>query len=79
MVRGLLGAGASLEHRLYGSRASAAVARGLSACGPRALEHRLSRCGGWAFWLRGMRDLPEPETEPVSLALAHLGGKTIKT
>ena len=31
--------------RALGVRASAVVARGLSSCGSRALEHRLSRCG----------------------------------
>ena len=28
--------------------ASVVVARGLSSCGSRALEHRLSSCGAWA-------------------------------
>ena len=36
------------EHRLQGTRASAAVARGLSSCGSRAVEHRLSSRGAWA-------------------------------
>ena len=31
-----------------GSWASVVVARGLSSCGSRALEHRLSSCGAWA-------------------------------
>ena len=49
-VSGLLVAVASLvsEHRLQGTRASAAVARGLSSCGSRAVEHRLSSRGAWA-------------------------------
>ena len=49
-VCGLLVAVASLvsEHRLQGTRASAAVARGLSSCGSQALEHRLNSCGAWA-------------------------------
>ena len=33
---------------------SVAVARGLSSCGSRALECRLSSCGTWAHLLRGM-------------------------
>ena len=33
------------EHRLQGTRASVVVAHGLSRCGSRALEHRLSSCG----------------------------------
>ena len=35
------------EHRLCGARASAVVARGLSSCSSRALEHRLSSCEPW--------------------------------
>ena len=31
-----------------GVRASVVVAGGLSSCGSRALEHRLSTCGAWA-------------------------------
>ena len=38
--------------------------------GSRALERRLSSCGAWAQWLRGMWDLPGPGLEPVSPALA---------
>ena len=33
------------EHRLQGTRASVVVAHGLSRCGSRALERRLSSCG----------------------------------
>ena len=44
--------------------ASVVVAHGLSSCGSRALEHRLSSCGMW--------DLPGLGIEPVSPAL--LGG-----
>ena len=31
-----------------GAQASVVVARELSSCGSRALEHRLSSCGAWA-------------------------------
>ena len=44
--------------------------RRLSSCGSRALERRLSSCGSRAQLLRGMWDLPRPELEPVSPALA---------
>ena len=48
-VHGLFAVMASLvEHRLEGTRASAAVARGLSPCGAQTLEHRRSSCGAWA-------------------------------
>ena len=53
-----------------GAWAPAAVARGLSSCGLRALEHRLSSCGPWAQPLRGTRDPPRPGPEPVSPAPA---------
>jgi len=43
---------------------------GLSGCGSPALEHRLSSCGARAKVLCGMWDLPEPEIEPMSPALA---------
>ena len=56
--------------RAPGMRASVVVARGLSSCGLRALELRISSCGAWAQLLRGMWDLPRPGLEPVSLALA---------
>ena len=36
-----------------GARASALAARGLSSCGFRPLEHRLSSCGTWAQWHLG--------------------------
>ena len=52
------------------TRASVVVASGLSSCGLRALEHRLSSCGARAQLLRGMSDLPGPGLEPVSPALA---------
>ena len=38
--------------------------------GARALEHRLSSCGAWAWLLHGMWDLPGSGIEPMSLALA---------
>ena len=53
-----------------GTRASVVVAGGLSSCGPRALERRVSSCGAWAQLLRGLWDLPGPGHEPVSPALA---------
>ena len=53
-----------------GTRASVVVARGLSSCGSRALERRLSNHGSRAQLLRGMWDLPGPGLEPVSPALA---------
>ena len=59
-----------VEHGLQGARASAAVARGPSSRGSRALEHRLSSCGAQAQPLRGTRDPPGPGPEPVSPTLA---------
>ena len=53
-----------------GVRASVVVAHGLSSCGSRALECRLSSCGSWAQLLHGMWDLPGPGLEPMSPALA---------
>ena len=53
-----------------GAQSSVVVACGLSSCGSQALEHRLSSCGSQAQLLRGMWDLPGPEIEPVSPALA---------
>ena len=71
-ARGLLIAVAPLvaEHRLQGTRASAAVACGLRSCGSRALEHRLSSCGVWAESHCGTWDLPGPGIEPASPASA---------
>ena len=43
---------------------------GFSNCGSQALERRLSSCGARAWLLRGMWNLPGPELEPVSPALA---------
>ena len=53
-----------------GAQASVVVARGLSSCGLRALEHRLSNCGSRAQLLHSLWDLPRPGLEPVSPALA---------
>ena len=53
-----------------GTQASVVVARGLSSCGLRTLERRLSSCGAWPQLLRGMWDLPGPELESVCPALA---------
>ena len=46
------------------------VACGLNNCDSRAPERNLSSCGAWAQLLRGMWDLPGPEVEPLSPALA---------
>ena len=51
-------------------QASVDVVRGLSSCGLRALEHRLSSCDAWANLLHGMWYLPGPGLEPMSPALA---------
>ena len=51
-------------------RTSVVVARGLSSCGSRALERRLSSCGTWVYLLCGTWDLPGPGLEIVSPALA---------
>ena len=53
--------------RALGMWASVVVAHGLSSCGSRAIEYRLSSCGEWAYLLGGMWDLPGPGLEPVSL------------
>ena len=50
--------------------ASVVAAHGLSSCGSRALEHRLSSSGARAQLLRGIWYLPGPGLEPVSPALA---------
>ena len=51
--------------RALGMRASVVVACGLSSCGSRALELRLSNCGAQAYLLRGMWDLPGPGLKPL--------------
>ena len=56
--------------RAPGTQASVVVACRLSSCGSRAPEHRLSSCGARAQLLCGKWDLPRPELEPVSPALA---------
>ena len=55
--------------RALGAQASVVVARGLSSCGSRDLEFRLSSCGARAQLLRCMWDLPEPGLKPMSPAL----------
>ena len=56
--------------RALGMRASVVVAQGLSSCGSRALECRLSSCGTQASLLHGMWDIPGIGLEPISPALA---------
>ena len=58
------------KHRPQSVWASVVVARGLSSCGSRGLERRLSSCGAQAQLLRGRWDLPGPGLEPLSPALA---------
>ena len=53
-----------------GAWASVVVARGLSSCGSRAVDHRLRSFGIPAQWLRCVWDLPGPAIEPMSAALA---------
>ena len=60
--------------RLVGS---VVVACGLSSCGSRALEHRLSSCGAWAQLLRSMWNLPGPGIEPLSPTLAGRFSTTV--
>ena len=72
MVHGLFIAVASLCCGTWAldAWASVVVVRGLSSCGSRALEHRLSGCGAQAQLLPGMWDFPRAGLEPVSPALA---------
>ena len=65
----LLGTLTSLvvEHGLQDMQASAVAARGLSSCGSRA---RKLWYGARVSLLHGMRDSPEPGTEPLSPARA---------
>ena len=58
------------EARALGAQASVVVACGLSGCGLRALELRLSSCGARALLLHGMWDLPGPGLAPLSPAMA---------
>ena len=60
----------AVTHGLQGAWASEVVARGLSSCGSRALGHRLSSCGTWAWLISGVWGLPGPGIDPVSPALA---------
>jgi len=54
----------SVERRLWGMWASV-VARGLSSCSSRALEHRLSSCGKWTYLFLNMWDLSESGMSPA--------------
>ena len=56
-----------VEHGLQDMQASAVAARGLSSCGSRA---RKLWYGARVSLLHGMRDSPEPGTEPLSPARA---------
>ena len=58
------------EHGLQGTWASVVAASKLSNFSSQALEHRLSSCGSGAQLPHSMWDLPGPEIEPVSPALA---------
>ena len=70
-VPGLLIAVASrCRAQALGVWASVVVVHGLSSCGSRALERRLSSSGARALLLHGMWDLPRPGLKPVSPALA---------
>ena len=62
-------AGFSLQWLLL-LRSTGSRRTGFSCCGLLALERRLSSCGARAQLLRGMWDLPRPELEPLSPALA---------
>ena len=56
--------------RAPGVQASVVVVHGLSSCGLRALERRLSSCSARAQLLCSMWDLPGPGLEPVSSSSA---------
>ena len=61
----------AVGHRLYlGSRASVVTARGLSSCGSRALERRLSSYGTWASWPCSRWHFSGSGIKPVSPGLA---------
>ena len=59
-----------VEHGLQNVQASAGAAQGLGGCSSGALKHRLNSYGAWAQLLCNMWDLPRPEIEPMSSALA---------
>ena len=65
----LIVAASVVELWLWGVRASVVAAGGLSSCGSRTPEYRLSSCGTRAWWPCGMWDLPGPGIEPLSSAL----------
>ena len=56
--------------RALGAQASAVAVHGLSSCGLRAPEHRLSSCSTRAQLLRSMWDPSRPGLEPMSPARA---------
>ena len=66
---GLLIAVASLvvEHGLWGTRASIAVACGLNSCGSPVLQHSLSSCVRQTLLLGGTWDLPRQGSNPCLL------------
>ena len=70
-VLGLLIVVASLvaEPELQGTQAALVLAHGLSSCGYRALECRLSSCGTRAWLVQGMWGLPGSGIEALSPAL----------
>ena len=59
------------EHRPQRVQVSVFAARGLSTCSRWTPEQRLSSSGTRAELLLGLRDLPGPGMEPMSLALAE--------
>ena len=58
------------KHRVQVTWASGVIARGLSSCSSRAVDHKLNSCGTRAQLLHGMWDLPGPEIEPMFPELA---------
>ena len=58
------------EHGLWSPQVSGLAARGLNRCGSWAPEHRFSSCGTQISLLCSMWDLPGPESEPMSPAVA---------
>ena len=59
-----------VEYRLQSTLVSVGAAHGLSCCGSRSPEHRLSNRSSQARFLRGVWNLPRSGTEPVSPASA---------
>ena len=56
--------------KALGTRASVVATLGLTSCGWKTLEHRLSSCSSRALLLWGMWNLPSPGIELMSPALA---------